>query len=59
MFQLNVEAYPSSANVYDSLGEAYMLNGDQALAIKNYEKSLELDPANGNAVEMLKKLRGH
>ncbi|MCI0696446.1 serine hydrolase [candidate division KSB1 bacterium] len=58
MFQLNVEAYPSSSNVYDSLGEAYMLNGDKALAIKNYEKSLELDPANGNAVEMLKKLRG-
>jgi hypothetical protein len=29
-----------------------------ALANKNYEKSLELDPANGNAVEMLKKLRG-
>ncbi len=27
-------------------------------AIKNYEKSLELDPANGNAVEMLKKLKG-
>ncbi len=58
VFQLNVEAYPSSSNVYDSLGEAYMLNGDKALAIRNYEKSLELDPANGNAVEMLKKLRG-
>ncbi len=57
VLQLNVEAYPSSANVYDSLGEAYMLNGDKALAIKNYEKSLELEPANGNAVEMLKKLR--
>ncbi|MGH7452190.1 MAG: serine hydrolase, partial [bacterium] len=59
VFQLNVEAFPSSANVYDSLGEAYMLNGDKALAIKNYEKSLELDPANGNAVEMLKKLNGN
>lgn len=35
-----------------------MLNGDKALAIKNYEKSVELDSTNGNAVEMLKKSRG-
>lgn len=57
VLQLNVEAYPQSSNVYDSLGEAYMLNGDKAPAIENYEKSLKLDPANTNAVEMLKKLR--
>jgi CubicO group peptidase (beta-lactamase class C family) len=57
VFQLNVEAYPQSSNVYDSLGEAYMKNGDKQLAIENYEKSLKLDPGNTNAVEMLKKLR--
>jgi CubicO group peptidase (beta-lactamase class C family) len=57
VLQLNVEAYPQSGNVYDSLGEAYMLNGDKQLAIENYEKSLKLDPGNANAVEMLKKLR--
>lgn len=57
VLQLNVEAYPQSSNVYDSLGEAYMLNGDKAAAIENYEKSLKLEPANTNAVEMLKKLR--
>jgi len=57
MFQLNVELYPKSANVYDSLGEAYMYNGDKELAIQNYEKSLDLDPKNSNAVDMLKKLR--
>ena len=50
--------FPQSSNVYDSLGEAYMLNGGKELAIKNYEKSLELDPKNTNAVDMLKKLRG-
>jgi hypothetical protein len=27
------------------------------LAIQNYEKSLQLDPKNMNAVEMLKKLK--
>lgn len=59
VFKLNVELFPQSGNPYDSLGEAYMLNGDKELAIKNYEKSLELDPKNTNAVEMLKGLRGN
>jgi tetratricopeptide (TPR) repeat protein len=58
MFKLNTEAYPKSSNVWDSLGEAYMNKGEKELAIKNYEKSLELDPSNANAVQMLKKLRG-
>lgn len=57
IFKLNVKLYPQSANVYDSLGEAYMINGDKELAIKNYQKVIELNPQNKNAVEMLKKLR--
>ena len=46
VFKLNVADYPQSANVYDSLGEAYGANGDRELAIKNYERSVELDPNN-------------
>ncbi len=57
IFQLNVEAYPESSNVYDSLGEAYMENGEVELAIKNYAKSLGLNPKNTNAIEKLNKLR--
>ncbi len=57
IFKLNVEAYPESFNVYDSLGEAYMENGDRELAIKNYEKSLELNPENENGKKMLKKIK--
>jgi CubicO group peptidase (beta-lactamase class C family) len=57
IFKLNVELYPKSSNVYDSLGEAYMKNGNKELAISNYTKSLELDPQNKNAVVMLEKLR--
>jgi CubicO group peptidase (beta-lactamase class C family) len=57
-FRLNVEAYPRSANTWDSLAEAYMNHGDKALAIENYERSLALNPENANAVKMLSKLRG-
>jgi tetratricopeptide (TPR) repeat protein len=56
IFQLNVEAYPQSSNVYDSLGEAYMNDGDKPQAIANYQKSLELNPKNRNAILMLQKL---
>ena len=59
VFQINVEAFPNSANVYDSLGEAYMAKGEKELAIRNYQRSLELNPQNTNAVEMLKKLRSN
>lgn len=57
VFKLNVADYPQSANVYDSLGEAYKLNGDRELAIKNYERSVELDPKNAHGIEVLKTLR--
>lgn len=59
VFQKNVEEYPESSNVYDSLGEAYMKAGQKDLSIQNYEKSLELNPKNDNAVRQLKKLRGN
>jgi len=57
IFKLNAEAYPESFNVYDSLGEAYMENGDKELAIENYEKSLELNPDNENGKKKLEKLK--
>jgi len=57
LFKLNVKEYPESANAFDSLGESYYVNGQKELAIKNYEKSLELNPENTNAKEMLLQLR--
>jgi tetratricopeptide (TPR) repeat protein len=57
IFKFVVSEYPESANAYDSLGEAFMKAGEKELAIKNYEKSLELDPRNENAKKMLKDLR--
>ena len=51
-----VEVCPESSNAYDSFAEAYMKHGDTKLAIKNYKKSLALNPENENAVKMLKEL---
>lgn len=57
VFKLYAQNYPGSANAYDSLAESYMVNGDNQNAILHYEKSLELNPNNNNAKEMLKKLK--
>jgi tetratricopeptide (TPR) repeat protein len=57
VLDLNVKKFPQSANVYDSLGEAYMNAGDKEHAIENYEKSLTLNPQNTNAAEKIKELR--
>jgi len=57
IFQLNVEAYPQSSNTYDSLAEAYMDDGNKPQAIANYQKSLQLNPKNGNAGKMLQRLK--
>jgi CubicO group peptidase (beta-lactamase class C family) len=57
IFRKNVEEYPESSNVYDSLGEAYAAAGRKQLAIENYEKSIKLDPKNQNAIDRLKKLK--
>jgi Flp pilus assembly protein TadD len=42
VFKSNVERYPSSANVYDSLAEAYERSGQFDLARPNYEKAYAL-----------------
>lgn len=57
IFKQNVQDHPESSNVYDSLGEAYMVSGNKELAIKNYQQSIELDPNNTSGREMLKKLQ--
>jgi CubicO group peptidase (beta-lactamase class C family) len=56
VFKLNTILFPHSGNTFDSLGEAYMEAGNKLLAVLNYRKSLEIDPDNGNARQMLAKL---
>jgi CubicO group peptidase (beta-lactamase class C family) len=57
VFKVNVVLYPQSSNAYDSLGEAYLASGDKDQAAVNYKKSLDLDPKNQNAANVLKKLQ--
>jgi CubicO group peptidase (beta-lactamase class C family) len=56
VFTFNAEAFPRSANVYDSLGEALLAAGDTTRAIANYRRSLALDPNNSNAAAVLKRV---
>jgi glyoxylase-like metal-dependent hydrolase (beta-lactamase superfamily II) len=56
VFQINVEHFPDSWNVYDSLGEAYATKGDTKRAIELYRRSVEINPDNANGVQALKRL---
>ncbi len=57
IFKVEVMLFPESANSYVCLAEAYMKSGEKDLAIKNYEKSLELNPNNDNAKKAIEDLR--
>lgn len=57
IFRLNVHLYPQSANAYDSLGEVYAELGDKELSIKNYERSLQLNPQNKHAAQQVRTLK--
>ena len=56
IFTILVETFPGSSNGFDSLGEAYMKAGFKSEAVKNYKKSLELDPENENAKKMIERI---
>lgn len=57
VFKLNTKLFPKSWNVFDSLGEGYMNDGNTAEAIKNYEISIKMNPKNEGGKEMLTKLK--
>jgi uncharacterized protein len=48
VFKSNVERYPNSANVYDSLAEAYEKSGRIDIAKPNYEKAVQLGQKNND-----------
>jgi len=56
VFELNVASYPQSFNVYDSLAESYMKKGLKDKAVTFYKKSLDVNPANQNATDMIARI---
>jgi CubicO group peptidase (beta-lactamase class C family) len=59
IFRHNVEMYPDESNPYDSLGEALLALGDTLAAIRNYQRSVDLDPGNVSGAAVLRRLRAH
>ncbi|MEO9569578.1 MAG: hypothetical protein ABJH82_09420 [Polaribacter sp.] len=56
VFKINVALYPKSSNVYDSLGEAFLLKKDTVNAKINFKKALTINPENKSAKRLLKKV---
>jgi len=56
LFQLNSVNYPNSSNAFDSLGEAYLTNGDNRKALENYKKALTLNPKSKILKQIIKEL---
>jgi putative tributyrin esterase len=57
VFKLTAGIFPRSSNAYDCLGDAYLLSGDTTRAIENYQRSLEMNPANTKEVKKLSGLK--
>jgi tetratricopeptide (TPR) repeat protein len=55
-FQLNIDTYPKSGNVYDSMGDYYAETGDKQKAIDLYTRALTIshDPGTKQKLEKLK-----
>jgi CubicO group peptidase (beta-lactamase class C family) len=49
ILKMNAEAFPDSANVYDSLAEAYMTSGDDGQAVLFYKRAIEMAPRDKNS----------
>ena len=56
LLEKNTVKFPS-AGTYESYAEALMNNGKNKLALKNFQKALELDPENASAKQAIEKLK--
>ena len=56
VFKMNAEAYPASANTWDSLAEAYVAAGDAGKATECYRKVLEVLPADPRVTDEIREV---
>lgn len=57
VFKLATTLFPNSSNLYDSLAEGYLFMGEKEKAIESFEKALELNSQNQNAITRLEQLK--
>lgn len=57
-FKQNTILFPERWNTYDSYGEILLRHNKKQDAIKMYQKSIELNPANENGKKVLKEING-
>lgn len=57
LFEIMVALYPNSANAYDSLGEAYLAEGNKQKAKENYKKTLKLNPENDKVRKIINEFK--
>jgi predicted alpha/beta superfamily hydrolase len=56
LFEMNAKLYPTSANVYASLGEVYSAKQDKVRATEYYQKALSIRPGLQSAKDGLRKV---
>ena len=56
ILEYNISLHPKSAYSYDGLGDAALARGDIALAKRQFETSLKIDPTNRYAIDALKRM---
>lgn len=57
IFTFNTKLFPNSANMFDSLGEAYYVQGNKGKALENYTIAFKLDPSSESAKKMIQELK--
>jgi len=55
IFKRNVASFPDAYHIYDRLGEAYLIAGQNEQALEMYKKSLILNPEIKHVLQMIKK----
>jgi tetratricopeptide (TPR) repeat protein len=57
ILKLGITIYPESAFAYQALGMGYYLDGQEEMAVLNFQRVLELEPDNNHAKEILMRLK--
>ena len=56
VFTLNTQLFPKAWNTWDSLADAYMKKGEKQIALGYFKKSIQLNPQNVYAKQMVESL---